>query len=182
MHKPFVTRQVAALAVRRRHDTVEVLMVTSRRRRRWVLPKGMIDVGLTARDSAAKEAWEEAGVTGIVGRRSIGRYRYGKSGRHGLMPCVVEVYPLRVTRVSPAWPEQRQRRRAWQLLDQVTDTASDGQLVHLLHRFAGRLGAVDARLPPGREDSGTHGRIEAPGRVGRRRRPAAVVRRKTARP
>ena len=42
------------------------------------MPKGWPIKGLTPRKSAAREAFEEAGVRGAVGTKPIGRYRYAK--------------------------------------------------------------------------------------------------------
>ena len=87
----------------------QVLLVTSAGGKRWVIPKGIVEEGHTPASSAAKEAWEEAGVTGAISRRMLGRYRYEKWG--GV--CTVLVYRLDVEEVHRDWPEAHVRRRKW---------------------------------------------------------------------
>lgn len=84
-----------------------MLLITSRRRKRWIVPKGLIEDGYSAEASAAKEAWEEAGVRGDVLRPALGTWTYAKWG--GL--CEVEVFPLEVRQCLDAWPEDDRARR-----------------------------------------------------------------------
>ena len=76
---------------------VEVLLITSRETRRWVVPKGNPIRGLSAHEAAAHEAYEEAGVTGITCPAALGSFSYVKrknSGRH--KSATVALYPLAV--------------------------------------------------------------------------------------
>ena len=84
-----------------------VMLITSRNSGKWIIPKGHIEKGMTAAASAAKEAWEEAGVSGMVGADPIGSYRYRRSD------CLysVEVYPLDVLEVLDDWQERHIRQR-----------------------------------------------------------------------
>ncbi len=84
-----------------------IMLITARRSGRWIIPKGHIEKGMTPAESAAKEAWEEAGVSGTVGAEPVGTYRYRRSG--GLYS--VEVYPLEVQEILEEWKERRFRRR-----------------------------------------------------------------------
>ena len=86
-----------------------VLLVTSNGGKRWIVPKGIVEEHLSPARSAAKEAWEEAGVKGVISRRMIGRYETEKWG--GV--CTVRVYLLAVTEVAREWPEAHVRRRRW---------------------------------------------------------------------
>jgi 8-oxo-dGTP pyrophosphatase MutT (NUDIX family) len=64
--------------------------------------------------SAAREALEEAGLVGEVGKVPIGSYRYGKRLRSGeVIPCQVEVFPLEVKSQRKRWPEKEQRSLRW---------------------------------------------------------------------
>jgi 8-oxo-dGTP pyrophosphatase MutT (NUDIX family) len=102
---PTVIRQAAALPVR---DGL-VCVVTSRSRRRWVIPKGRIEVRQTPADAARVEAWEEAGLVGVLSEHPVGEYEYRKEGR----VHTVAVFTLAVESEREVWPEQYERRREW---------------------------------------------------------------------
>jgi 8-oxo-dGTP pyrophosphatase MutT (NUDIX family) len=107
--------QYAALPYRRNSNLdLEVLLVTSRETRRWVIPKGWRVQKLAPHKSAAREAMEEAGLVGTIGKRSIGSYRYGKRLSTGsVIPCQVMVFPLKVSKQLTSWLEKDQRRTKW---------------------------------------------------------------------
>lgn len=91
---------------------IEVLLVTSRGSGHWIPPKGWPMPARTAREAARPEALEEAGVSGIIGDRPIGRFDYRKkSGGTGIHR--VTLYPLMVTRIHEQWDEQGRRDRRW---------------------------------------------------------------------
>jgi phosphohistidine phosphatase len=102
--------QSSVIPYRLRDGKPEILIISSSKQKHWVVPKGIKDPGLSAQDSAAKEAWEEAGVEGRVVESAIGNYAYEKWGA----TCTVDVYPMEVTRMLPEkeW-EERHRGREW---------------------------------------------------------------------
>jgi phosphohistidine phosphatase len=102
--------QSSVIPYRLQDGRPEILIVSSSQRKHWVVPKGIRDPGLTPQESAAREAWEEAGVEGRVAGEALGSYRYEKWGA----TCTVDVYPMEVTRVLPddEW-EERHRGREW---------------------------------------------------------------------
>ena len=126
--------QAAALAYRATADgEPEILLVTSRETRRWILPKGWIENDVKPYETAAMEAWEEAGVRGRVKKKPIGSYTYEKrlnNGDHAL--CQVTVFALKVTTQLDEWPEKNERERRWVSLDQGANLISEGGLVKLL--------------------------------------------------
>jgi uncharacterized protein Yka (UPF0111/DUF47 family)/8-oxo-dGTP pyrophosphatase MutT (NUDIX family) len=92
----------------------EILLITSRERRRWVVPKGNPIPFFLNYESAAREAFEEAGVEGRIATAPIGSFRYEKRRRAtGPAAAVVTVYPLLVTREAEDWPERGERERRW---------------------------------------------------------------------
>jgi len=94
--------------------TVEVLIVTSRETRRWVIPKGWPIKAMKPSLSAAQEAFEEAGVLGATARKSLGGFHYDKRLRSGRLQHVrVIVYALEVREERAAWPELGQREKRW---------------------------------------------------------------------
>lgn len=106
--------QVAALPWRKTDYGVEVMLITSRDTGRWVLPKGWPEKKEPFCDAAAREAGEEAGLSGAVSKREAGRYFYSKVASSGDdIPCEVVVYPLEVDKVAEKWKERRERTRRW---------------------------------------------------------------------
>jgi 8-oxo-dGTP pyrophosphatase MutT (NUDIX family) len=127
--------QYAALPYRLRNG-VEVLLITSRETGRWVLPKGWPMKGRKPHAAAAREALEEAGIKGKVGKSAIGSYRYGKRLAQGIMACTVEVYPLAVEQQMSRWPEQGQRTLAWFSATDAAGLVEEADLASLLRAFA----------------------------------------------
>ncbi|VXA90836.1 NUDIX hydrolase [Brevundimonas sp. G8] len=130
------TRQVAALPWRQTEDGRQILMITSRETRRWVIPKGGRMVGKTDPEAAAQEAMEEAGVRGEMDQTSIGVFRYAKGLKDGgARQCVVSVYPLQVLVQLGAWPEAHQRERRWMSLSEAADLVHEPDLATLIRDF-----------------------------------------------
>ncbi len=119
-------------------DQIVFLLITSRRTGRWIFPKGAVTQGLTPWDSAAREAFEEAGVEGQVEQSPIGSYRAVK---HGIRPSVIEVaiYPLKVERQHEEWPEMRQRHRHWAILPEAKRLITDKSVADLAVRLSKRI-------------------------------------------
>jgi 8-oxo-dGTP pyrophosphatase MutT (NUDIX family) len=132
--------QFAALPYRRTDGShTEVMLVTSRDTQRWVIPKGWPQRGKGPCDSAAREAFEEVGVVGAVGRRSVGTYRYDKRLKNGdVVVCEVHVYPLKVTRQSKRWPEKAQREFKWLPLEQAAEVVQEPKLGEIIRHLASR--------------------------------------------
>jgi 8-oxo-dGTP pyrophosphatase MutT (NUDIX family) len=107
-------KQVAALCWRMGKRGLEVLLITSRNTKRWILPKGWPEPELSAAENAAREAFEEAGVTGKIAATPVGHYHYLKERREGGgIPVSVDVFALAVTKQLDDWPEKGQRNLAW---------------------------------------------------------------------
>ncbi|WP_395671409.1 NUDIX hydrolase [Phenylobacterium sp.] len=129
--------QFAALPWRRNADgAVEVLLITSRETRRWVIPKGWPIKGLTAAKTAAREAYEEAGVSGDVAKKKLGAFHYDKRLASGRLQHVkVTVYALRVEREADAWPEKGQRDRQWTAPADAAAAVDEPELQALIAAF-----------------------------------------------
>jgi len=131
-----IIRQSAVIPHRLRGERLEVLLITSRGSGDWIVPKGLLEPDMTAHDSAAKEAEEEAGVVGVVGSESIGSFEYEKWG--GL--CIVSVFDMEVRQELSDWPEKDERTRRW------FDVKDAPALVK--HKSLGKLIAgLSARVP-----------------------------------
>jgi 8-oxo-dGTP pyrophosphatase MutT (NUDIX family) len=113
--------QYAALPFRLRSGAVEVLLIHSRETRRWVIPKGWPMRGRKPHRAAQREAYEEAGVVGRIGKSEIGRYAYPKRLPDGTdVECEVVVFPLPVERRRRRWPEREERGKGrWMRPDEA---------------------------------------------------------------
>ncbi|MDQ3555646.1 MAG: NUDIX hydrolase, partial [Gemmatimonadota bacterium] len=111
-HKLFVPvepDQVGVVPYRIRDGAVEFLLITSRKSRRWLIPKGNVEPEMGPRESARMEASEEAGISGELGPEPLGCYRHGRSKSSS----VVEVFLLRVDGEEDSWLEAHERKRRW---------------------------------------------------------------------
>lgn len=112
-----------------RTGTLEILLVTSRTSRHWLLPKGWLVRGKSAMESAEIEAFEEAGVQGKIRNQPIGTFAYNKILKTGeALPCRVTVFSLKVKKLLDDWPEACQRERAWFDIATAADAVYEPQL------------------------------------------------------
>jgi len=125
-------RQIGALVVRHGGSGPEVLLLTSRDTGRWVIPKGWTMPGKADHAAAAREAKEEAGVLGKVGRRPFGAYAYFKRQSDHFEVCRVTVYLMTFERQLPKWREKGQRRLAWCPAREAAEMVREPQLAALI--------------------------------------------------
>jgi 8-oxo-dGTP pyrophosphatase MutT (NUDIX family) len=126
-------RQFAALPCMARQDGTMVMLVTSRETARWVLPKGWPIKRLSGPQTAAREAFEEAGLIGDVAAKSIGSYHYPKRmPGGGSVACAVDVFPMRVAKLLEDWPERTERQRRWFTLTEAAGAVDEVDLMALL--------------------------------------------------
>jgi 8-oxo-dGTP pyrophosphatase MutT (NUDIX family) len=129
-------RQVAALPWRRGPEGLEIMLVTSRETRRWVVPKGGLMAGLTDAEAAAQEALEEAGIEGEIAAEPIGEFRYLKVlKRRAPRWYRVAVYPLRVEIERDTWDEAHERDRVWFGRETAADLVAEPDLRDLIRAF-----------------------------------------------
>jgi len=134
--KTDVRTQFAALCYRMIREKPEILLVTSRRSRRWIIPKGWPMDGRTPVECALMEAWEEAGVRGRVTGGCLGLYSYQKMiGPERGLPCVAMVYPIKVLSLAQKFPEAGQRKRKWLRPRKAAQKVAETELAHILRDF-----------------------------------------------
>jgi 8-oxo-dGTP pyrophosphatase MutT (NUDIX family) len=137
--------QYGAICWRKADGNIDVLLITSRETGRWVIPKGWPVKGLRGHGSAEREAWEEAGVEGKVGKTCLGLFSYQKVlPQDQCVPCVVAIYGLHVEKLSRRYPEQRQRQRKWFPADIAATLVAEPELSALfLALHDGKLALED---------------------------------------
>lgn len=132
--------QYGALCWRMHRGKVEVLLITSRDTGRWMIPKGWPIAGLAPAETAAREAWEEAGVEGDIADDGLGVFDYDKTlGPKGSVPCSVEVFGLRVAELKGKFPEHKERRRKWFDFEKAARKVAEPELRALLLALPARL-------------------------------------------
>lgn len=134
-------QQYGALCFRDKREAsgIEILLTTSRDSGRWIIPKGWPIKGKKPIEAAATEAWEEAGIRGEVKKRPVGRFTYLKAleGRE-LVPCLVDVFQLRVTEEKEDFKEKGQRILEWVSPEEAARRVSEPELKTLLRGFKQR--------------------------------------------
>ena len=128
--------QSSVVPYRQGENGLEILVVRSSQDKHWVVPKGIADPGVSLQESAAKEAWEEAGVEGRVLDEPLGTYSYPKWGA----TCSVTVFPMQVTRQLPQeeW-EEHHRGREWLPAGEAANTVRQAELAPMIRALAERM-------------------------------------------
>lgn len=124
-------RQSGVIPYRIKDGKLQILMITSRKSGKWIIPKGVIEPYMTPQQSAAQEAYEEAGIFGRVQDEPIGRYASEKWG--GV--CTVTVFPMLVTKEYAEWMEMKFRRRKWMSPERAAEKAGKKDIKNMIVRF-----------------------------------------------
>ncbi|GAB4372236.1 MAG: NUDIX hydrolase [Elainellaceae cyanobacterium] len=132
-----VIKQSGVIPYRIKKGNVEILLITSSKGKRWIVPKGWIEPHMSSADSAVKEAYEEAGVLGSIITPAIGSYESRKWG----LPCSVEIFLMKVETVLDNWEEAHTRERKWLSVDKAIDWVDGKNLKQILQRCQQELAA-----------------------------------------
>jgi 8-oxo-dGTP pyrophosphatase MutT (NUDIX family) len=125
-----------ALAYRRlKNGKLVILLVSKKRSKKWGIPKGKVSASLSFGETAAKEAFEEAGVRGRVSPNSIGMFR-AKKGTPIPQNIEVWVYLLEVDETVSNWPEKETRQIRWVSCKVAALELREPVLTDLCHRLA----------------------------------------------
>ncbi len=128
--------QFAALCYRVTKDKPEILLITSRRSGRWIVPKGWPIPDKTPGETALTEAWEEAGVRGKAIEQCIGLFSYLKAtDPRTSLPCLGLVFPVKVKSLARDYPEAGERRRKWLRPRKAAARISEPELAQLIRHF-----------------------------------------------
>jgi 8-oxo-dGTP pyrophosphatase MutT (NUDIX family) len=129
-------KQIAALPFRTKSAKLRILLITTRGKRRWSVPKGWPMRRKQPHRAAAVEAYEEAGLLGRVSRSAIGRFRHSKRKGKRKIVLDVKVFPLKVKKRSKRWPERGERRAIWLPASEAARRVYRPGLRQLIERFA----------------------------------------------
>jgi 8-oxo-dGTP pyrophosphatase MutT (NUDIX family) len=128
--------QYAALPWRKVGGVIEILVVTTRNTKKWIVPKGWPIGNKTPSECAAHEALEEAGLLGEVAAKAVGSFRYRKRRKSGeVIPCKVYVFPMRVAEQLNSWIEQGTREICWCSHEEALVRITNSSLRRLIAKF-----------------------------------------------
>ena len=128
--------QVAAICHRQGATGLEVLLITSLGTGQWIVPKGWPKKNRSSSQTALEEAYEEAGIKGIITDEPIGEYHYQKENKSGVqLNCVASVYAIAVTDTVSDFPEAGRRKLAWLPPHEAAERVSNPELAKLLEGF-----------------------------------------------
>ncbi|MCA0907467.1 NUDIX hydrolase [Ruegeria marisrubri] len=129
--------QFAALCTRVQDGQDQVLLITSRDTKRWIIPKGWPIDGLSGAETALQEAWEEAGVRAdAVHDEPIGQFTYDKILKDGsAQPVLTNVYRISVRALADDFREADQRERSWFSPAEAATLVQEPELQALLRRL-----------------------------------------------
>jgi len=126
--------QSGVIPYRKKNGKTEVLLVTSIRRKKWIIPKGFIEYNMSPFQSAKKEAFEEAGVRGSNTTKILGSYTVRKNGSE----LLTKIYSMKVTRVFKDYPEKNLRKRKWFSIYDAAKKVEIDELATIIRRL-GRI-------------------------------------------
>ncbi len=128
-NKPeWLYNQSGVIPFRRDGDDIKILLITTRHRKRWIIPKGVVEPGLSPQESTVEEAFEEAGIRGNIYPDSIGEYQYNKWGS----VCTVKVFLFEVMEILDDWPESDIRQRRWVNITEAIELIEEPALKEMI--------------------------------------------------
>lgn len=126
-------KQIGALCYRMAKGKVEILLVTTRRTRRWIIPKGWPMKGRSDAKAAQIEAFEEAGIIGKGSGKELGTFASLKRiDAQTLIPVEISVFPIMARAQKSNFPEKDQRAFKWLPLKKAAEKCEDPGLERFL--------------------------------------------------
>ena len=129
-------KQFAALPFRLDNSELRVMLITTRRKRRWSVPKGSPMRNKKPHHTAALEAYEEAGLVGVIATRAMGSFKHRKRKGDRKRTMNVAVFPMRVHGQERWWPEKGERQAIWVSAETAASLVHKAELRRLIARFA----------------------------------------------
>jgi ADP-ribose pyrophosphatase YjhB (NUDIX family) len=96
--------------------------------------------GKSLAKAAAQEAFEEAGVEGVVDTKPLGTFRHTKQHLgDGVLDVSIVVHPLAVERELAKWPEHAERERKWFSIKQAAQRVESDDLKQIIRDLKARV-------------------------------------------
>lgn len=117
---------------------LDVLIITSIRKKKWIFPKGFIEFNFSPFESAKKEAYEEAGVIGENETVELGSFESKKKNGTSL----IRVFSMEVTKELKDYPEKNLRKRKWVNLNEACEKITLPELKQFLIKLKDQIKPV----------------------------------------
>lgn len=127
--------QSAVIPYRITKHGMEILLITSLRKKNWIIPKGYIEYNLTPFESAKKEAYEEAGVLGSNETLEMGYFKLQKP----IGACWMKVYTMEVHEILDDYPELHDRKRKWFTPEEAVKVISIPEVAAMIRELSSKL-------------------------------------------
>lgn len=132
MAEEFDFTQSAIIPYSLKDGELQILLITSIRKKKWIIPKGFIEFNLSAFESAKKEAFEEAGVIGTNETIELGSFTIKKYGGR----TNIVVYSMEVEKFKDDYPEKNLRKRNWFTVEEAIETISIPEVIKMIETLA----------------------------------------------
>ena len=136
MKLEFNFTQSGVLPYRRKDNKIEVLLITSIRKKKWIIPKGYVEFNLSHFESAKKEAYEEAGVYGENETIELGSFKIIKA----IGICTIKVYSMEVNKILDDYPDKEKRKRKWFTLEDAAQNIEMPELKQIIISLPLKIG------------------------------------------
>lgn len=120
MKLEFNFNQSGVIPYRKIEDGIEILLITSIRKKKWIIPKGYVEFNLSPFDSAKKEAFEEAGIIGSNETIELGTILLIS----GIGKTRIKIYSMEVVEILDEYPEKELRKRKWFDINEAAEKIS----------------------------------------------------------
>lgn len=127
--------RVGVLPFKLKNNDIVMLVVSSQTRSRWILPKGRLKKGESHEDGCHREAFEEAGIKGIVFSDYPITLPVTRKTDEGMEKIPVTYYPMFVEDTSDKWPERRDRERKWVRMKEAKNVIPGRDMLDVVKRF-----------------------------------------------
>ena len=87
MRLEFNFNQSGVIPYRVNNGVLEILLITTVKKKKWIIPKGYVEFNLSPFESAKKEAFEEAGIIGSNETYELGTIELKKGNPTDFTPC-----------------------------------------------------------------------------------------------
>lgn len=127
--------QSAVIPYRLSKSGLEILLITSIKKKNWIVPKGYIEFNLTPFESAKKEAYEEAGVLGSNETIEVGTFKLNKP----IGTCLLKVFTMEVHDVLDDYPEKNDRKRKWFTPEEASEVIAISEIGEMIKELNSKL-------------------------------------------